>query len=638
MNIKRLAVFSAAFVGALELFYPLGFYLHIFCTAVISAVVLLPDEQRGRFLNLSLFLILVVFFFLDIVSLQFSIVCLAAVFLLSRGAAAIGVLLALLYLSVYGTIVTTFADFLAEYQMGFMSPFLISVIALFLFASPSRSVFYLIVIVALGLFGREVQAHAAGFELLRGISGLSAAFFIAYEACAFQFCRIRCALASVVMVAVTVIGWALNPPINTSNMWVMLPEGSEAYESKFFRDYHQYLNAFSIKVSPVRDSKDIPFGATLFLPWLTEPLTNQEELKQAIVDRQLKVVALGEHSDYGGIATRIRELSGVDLLARDLTVPEANSDYSGHLRASGFLSASPNTVFNRGASTPPVNATSRVLLRADRWWIEPHIDEWLWAGDYIFQGEERTGSIPLITSTRIGSNQWVVVGDTSAFVSPQIIADPRQAIRLLQIASQWPAFFSDIFLIMLVGLFAIHRGPNLRTVLLVLILAGALGFRETPAKWSDLYLGESGFNPRNFNTKLSDAPFLLDQIRIVRKEVITGKLDVLPGRTVIFAHVDDTLTVDSYVKIFGCTRVGRVRADEGPYIMDGQVCSVTGVVEPLIGSRESVLAFRYRSGGQETVVILDRKFLSADSPQDNLHWLGRLFGRDGVITPSTRPE
>jgi hypothetical protein len=65
--------------------------------------------------------------------------------------------------------------------------------------------------------------------------------------------------------------------------------------------------------------------------------------------------------------------------------------------------------------------------------------------------------------------------------------------------------------------------------------------------------------------------------------------------------------------------------------MDAQVCSVSGEAEVLIGDRNGAAAIRISREGGDVIIILDRNFLSQNSPPDNAAWLLReLYKRPNL--------
>ena len=94
---------------------------------------------------------------------------------------------------------------------------------------------------------------------------------------------------------------------------------------------------------------------------------------------------------------------------------------------------------------PYILIFDRILLAGDGWWAEPDIGEWLWVGDYIWRKGERAGRVTLAAAIEIGGARWVILGDNSPLLNSQLYADPRAAVRIVEMATLWPSFAKDIF-------------------------------------------------------------------------------------------------------------------------------------------------------------------------------------------------
>ena len=56
--------------------------------------------------------------------------------------------------------------------------------------------------------------------------------------------------------------------------------------------------------------------------------------------------------------------------------------------------------------------------------------------------------------------------------------------------------------------------------------------------------------------------------------------------------------------------------------MDGQVCKVEGKnYEILIGDEQAAIAILVKNGEKETIILLDKAFLSEKAPDKNVEWL-----------------
>jgi hypothetical protein len=276
----------------------------------------------------------------------------------------------------------------------------------------------------------------------------------------------------------------------------------------------------------------------------------------------------------------------------------------------------------------------RVLLAGDGWWAEPDIGEWLWVGDYVWQPGDRLGRLSLVMSSDIGGARWVVVGDNTPFINSQLVADPRPAIRILEMATLWPAFLNDLFLLVLCC-FLLSRFPSkwhpwvplipVTSLALVALLAVLSSARASTA-WRDAFVGESAFDERNFNLALTENPELVNARRLIRKRLpVSGVVSLPEGNSVIFMLVNGSAEIGE-VKLSQCHRMGSLQTAEGPYLMDAQACQLEGPARVLIGSPESAAAFTISEGGSTATVLLDVGFLGQKAPSDNMKWLLKEIG------------
>jgi len=202
-------------------------------------------------------------------------------------------------------------------------------------------------------------------------------------------------------------------------------------------------------------------------------------------------------------------------------------------------------------------------------------------------------------------------------LNSQIIADPRATIRILNAATLWPSFFNDLLLAVLALVIAIGIAPSVVALLSVAVpITVTLSDRPSEA-WNDFFLGESGFNERNFNNALADNPSLIDGRRMIRlKAPVSGHLALTEEPAILFLQIDNEVEIGG-VRLDRCRRLGSLPTSEGPYLMDAQACQVTGPGEVLIGTREAAAAIAIEG----TLVILDIAFLGQMAPLANTEWL-----------------
>jgi hypothetical protein len=427
------------------------------------------------------------------------------------------------------------------------------------------------------------------------------------------------------------VGWFFTPPRIPDNNYFLLPQAPQAFEEKFYQNYREALQFSGLPFREVNNIELIPKNSLVLLPWNTASIAGESESERLLAfkklanERKWTVVLVGEHTNMGGVKDRVRTLVGRDVLRNDLTVPMKNSDESGPLHVGDFRAWPHTSIFNRGASVEIMRPLDRVLLGGDGWWGEPDIGEWLWVGDYVWHPSDRDGRLTLAASFESDGARWVVVGDTSAFTNRQLIADPRAVSKILEMATLWPLFIKD-FILLVFGVLFIAGIPLFIAYVFPLFIFLPLGisFNYFPndGRWRDVWLGESGFSVTNFNNVISDEPFLMAQpYRLIRMpHPAKGVIEIPSEPAIIFALVDGAAEFTS-VKLTKCHRIGSLKSDEGPYLMDAQSCALSGEAEILIGDKQGAAAFRIPHGGSYTYVILDRRFLSHDSPKENSKWL-----------------
>jgi hypothetical protein len=432
------------------------------------------------------------------------------------------------------------------------------------------------------------------------------------------------------------VSWGWTVPRTWNDIYVFLPQAPSAPEAKFFENYLEALHFAGIQAKRAERLEDAPPDSLMLLPWITSPFTTEagdptaRRIGQLARERRWTVIVAGEHTNLGGAAARLEVMTGRNILRRDLTVPPGNTDDSGPLHAADLRAWLHEAILNRGASVRVNSSADKVLLAGDGWWAEPDIGEWLWVGDYIWRSGDRTGRLALAVAADMDGARWVVIGDNSPFLNSQLVADPRPAIRLVEMASLWPAFLKDILIGALACLLCIHlASPKLRlwrpliavgSATAVAVAAGPFWTRES-TRWRDSFVGESGVDERNFNLMLAQYPALVDGRRLIRmKSPLSGSVSIPEGNSVIFMLVDGEAEIGG-LKLNGCRRIGSLPSTEGPYLMDAQACRVSGPARVLIGTSEGAAAFVVPNANGESLVLLDIGFLSQKAPNSNAMWL-----------------
>lgn len=440
-----------------------------------------------------------------------------------------------------------------------------------------------------------------------------------------------------------IFSWAWTPPRSINDVYVLLPISKSSPESKFFDRYVEALRFAGLKGIAVTRPDDVPTRALLLLPWLTSPLGAEKDdpvlarISTLARERAWTVVAAGEHTNMGGVAKRIADMSGRQLLRSDLTVPPNNTDDSGPLRSSDIRAWRHDSILNRGASVQVNSIFDRVLVSGDGWWAEPDIGEWLWVGDYIWRKGERAGRLALATVSDVAGARWVVLGDNSPLINNQIIADPRAAVRILELATLWPAFAMDALILSFSILILVPalRRSHLWSIGCLLSLISTVGMlrNDGGATWKDYYVGESGFEDRNFNVVMAESPALVAGNRLIRvREPMSGAVELPLGHALIFGLVDNAAKFGE-IMLYGCRRIGSLKTTEGPTLMDAQACQVEGDARVLIGTKEAAAAIAVSNGQEEVYVFLDKGFLGRLAPEENRKWLLREIEHWRTIVP-----
>jgi hypothetical protein len=139
--------------------------------------------------------------------------------------------------------------------------------------------------------------------------------------------------------------------------------------------------------------------------------------------------------------------------------------------------------------------------------------------------------------------------------------------------------------------------------------------------WRDAYIGESGFDERNFNVALTENPALVNVRRLIRmKRPVSGSVALPEGNLLVFMLVEGRADIGE-VKLSRCRRMGSLLTAEGPYLMDAQACQVDGSARVLIGTPGGAAAFAVPNAKGETLVVLDAAFLARKAPDTNAKWL-----------------
>ena len=439
------------------------------------------------------------------------------------------------------------------------------------------------------------------------------------------------ALLAGFIMALTFTGWFIAPPSVSDQTYALLLGDTSSPEAKYYENYKEVLAFSGIPIATIESPAEIPPNSTVLLPWLTSPNDTSFaiELRKLALKRGWTVIMVGEHNNMGGVQDRIKQISGLQLLRNDLTVPPDNSDTSGHLHAASLSAWPYDATLNRGASVNITSLFTRVLLSGDGWWSEPDLKEWLWVGDYIWQPINRNGRMVLAASVNEGDARWVVLADTGPFLNQELISNPIPAARFLELASLWPLLILDIGLL-LIGMILLYSLHPILIFFSVLGMMISTYFASIPiqGKWNNIEQKLSTYDERNFNIALSKSPILLmNNWALLRPtKSLQGSFKFTHEQSVVFGLIENNLSIGK-VNLNKCKRIGALPA-EGVVLMDAQACSVEGDAEVIIGNKEQAAVIRVDDSGRSLILVLDQNFLGRNAPEDNRIWL------ENVVKPS----
>ena len=617
---------AASGVGAFTVPFIAPEYLLIVFVSAIVVILVAAGRQKILFAVISFLMIL--FVLNGYLSAPVAAACLSvtALAITRRTTLAVGVLL--LNLSATASIGELVGSEFARFGMEPVVPALMAVIVLVLVSSRFGHALFALISGVAAIGAVWLAISIVSFPEIALFCGALPALVSAFVLGAADDSPSRYTKIVVCIIMGTALStWALTPPKSNGDTWVLLPNAPDAYEAKFFDNYLEALRFAGIKAKLASSPDEIPIDATVLMPWMTESIEDERQIGDLARKRRWTVIVAGEHTNKGEVATRIKAMTGRPLLRSDLSVPRGNTDQSGALRMPAISGWHVGSILNRGASVSIHSLADKVLLAGDGWWAEPDIEEWLWVGDYVWRDGDRAGRIALAVSADIGGARWVILGDNSPLINSQLIADPRAAINIIQAATLWPSFLLDILMLVFAIMILLAITPI--AIVISTLLAGVvvMTISQPDQAWKDFYLGESGFDQRNFNTTIADNPSLVFARRLIRrKEAVTGKLELPSGPVTIFLLVDKSANFRG-ARLDNCHRIGSLNTSEGPYLMDAQACRVTGKAKILIGTEEAAAAIAIKNGAADIIVVLDTAFLGQLAPKANVKWLLQQFNR-----------
>lgn len=455
-------------------------------------------------------------------------------------------------------------------------------------------------------------------------------YVLAYRSIVPSYLRLSGA-SLLVLVALVTASWIAMPPHQPDSRYLLLQDIGEEPEAKFYRSYKNVLDYTGLGFKIAQTPEEIPFGSLVLLPWQTKEFDADDDqfinhYRQIAQRENFLTVLVGEHDNMNGAAERINKFVGKIVINDDLTVPPSNRDESGLLRIADIKGWSPNAVLNRGASIKIHTPFDKPLLSGDGWWLEPNLKEWLWVGDYRWQPFNQYGRIILSGAYRSNGATWVVLGDSGPFLNLQILSDSPLTEHFLEVATLYPGFAKDLLLLIFAGILAVcviwHE--RLYTKLATIFIIGvciALGSTHPLSRtWSKL----SGLDERNPNELLLKSPDLLKsgwQI-FVPNNPIKQHTEIPQGNVVILGVIDSSYDFAG-ANLSDCVRLGNIKSEEGPFLLDAQSCVVSGDAKVLIGDAAGAAAVMIRNDNRSVIFILDKRFLAKNAPMDNLEWLSK---------------
>jgi hypothetical protein len=427
------------------------------------------------------------------------------------------------------------------------------------------------------------------------------------------------------------LSWINTPPRSVNEGYFYLPNATNSPEYKYYENYQEVADFSGLNLKQSGNLKEIPSNSLVVLPWLTEKLPEEfiATLKSLAKSNSWTVVLVGEHTNMNGVADLVNSITNQKTLNDDLSTPPNNQDASGTLREASVKSWRPDSMLNRGASVQINNLTDKVLLSGEGWWAEKNIGEWLWVGDYIWQSTDRNGRLPLASLTVDGNARWIVLGDSTPFLNRVLLSDPRPAKMFMQLATLWPLFIKDALLVLLAFACFMPQSKKRNYLVTIILISTNLVWianKNQQSDWDSIYIGQSTFDDRNFNTQLSKSKNLLTtewELRRVPNPLSTDDLKSKRS-SVVFGLIAKELAINN-VLISDCHRLGNIKTDEGPLLMDAQACKVSGDVEVLIGDKNEAAVFLTNIAGKKVIVVLDQKFLAQEAPIENVMWLEKII-------------
>lgn len=533
-------------------------------------------------------------------------------------------LILILHMSFTQTLETLISQYLLKYNLEPLGPSLIAFILIFMFnykkVAPAFCIFLLIV-----LASKLIQYYSP----ITGMVIISLPILLYAILINILRDRKENLYKEFLIMGLFLSIWFLHPPKNVEKIYVLFPNINNTYESKYFENYSKALKFANINVIETKSFKNIPSDSTILIPWVSDKIENYKKINQFSKEMNWTLILGGEHTNYNNIKFLINEITGYDLLSDDLTTPVDNSDYSGRLKSNSLYHIPLKSIINRGASVQIPSFKSVVLLTADGWWAEPNINEWLWVGDYSWEYGDRRGRLPMAVHASNNNANYIVIGDNSLFVNSHLISNNDVIKCFINLSTLWPIFITDIIisffiLFLLLSKVMINKNfqINIVFILSLYLICYILYPNEKSKEWKNYYIGEDSFDVKNFNKKFAKNPELWDSGYSVKrfKNSKDGVIHLESEKSVLFLEIDNELNIGD-VRLSNCKRLGNLDLDD-VFIVDGQVCKVEGKnYKILLGNKEAAVIISVKEEDKQSIILLDKGFLSEKAPDKNVRWL-----------------
>jgi hypothetical protein len=391
-------------------------------------------------------------------------------------------------------------------------------------------------------------------------------------------------------------------------------------ESRFYSNYESILSIGGFRSSRiVHAASDIrPHDWVVFPAAAHDDFNDQVQNLRALPQYPtLRVIVFGEHTDFNGVATALRNSGAPIGLNLDTTIPPGNRDLLGWSLGLGVI-PSRSLALNRGASLKHLSwsVVPLVWIQGGHTELDRSDDGRL--GDMRIRRGERVGLYSAIAAAREPRGPaWVVFGDSTPALNEFFAADAWDLVAALSIGSGVPALFGLVAWVCS-WIALVWQGPTS-------ICRWMIGLMLLPcfaALLSVQSVGRRIVDPELKRVHVTDRPLYGDQA--------VGRAIVALAPTLIEADVKLEIgtvsqSVSGGIVSIGhplgwrnrtdCTRAGELVV-KPLFFLDVVSCSLRDV-DRVVGIGEDTII--YRLGKQ--LVVLDQHFLGNAASPENIEWL-----------------